>query len=150
MRQRSWNSPRGASGKALVCTNKTPSLFADKTPSCLYHFCVPSAWERTGLVLGSKELKAGEPFPPNATALIFTPAPADAPYTEEEDFDRLNKQWFNVGYSCTVRGLSQLLPGDGCWATMDTGEAGSASPCNYHRTWWGDFQMRSPRAASVT
>lgn len=126
-------SPREASSKALIYFNKPlPSIFADKSPSCFYHFYILSAWERTGFVLGSgwglcTPAAAGELLPSDAAALVLTPAWADATSTEGEEFDRLNKQWINVGYSCAVRGLSQLLPGDGCWAAVDAGVADCAS-----------------------
>lgn len=121
---RSKHSPGEASGKALIYFNKTPS--------CFYHSYIRNAWERIGFVWGSgwrlcAPAAGRESIPTDATALVLTPAWADGPWTEGEESDRLNKQWFNVGYSCAVRGLSQLLPGDGCWATTDAGVADCAS-----------------------
>lgn len=147
MSQCSWNTaPEKPVAKLLLAPTEHPPLYLQAKPQVASITSVYWVLGR-GLALfwgaeSRRQVSPSHPMPQLCSSL--------QPRTEGEEFDRLNKQWFNGGHSCTVRGLSELLPGDGCWATTDAGGAGCASLCNCHRTWWGRFQMRSPRAASVT
>lgn len=57
----------------------TTLFICRQNPTLLLSFLWTECLGWIFFVLGSKELMAGEPFPPSATALLLTPAPADAP-----------------------------------------------------------------------